>query len=519
MAEQPSYSTTKNGKRLIYIDGVGWRYATEHRMTRWPLWKDSRKPGTYMITLNINGSQKLLGTLAGSSAAIYGWMKEHPEEVKAASADAYYYRHALLGTGAMPFVLKPVVETTGHKEQASDKAPASYMQASYMQASYKAHDSYKAPTSYMQASYKVPDSYKATTSYKQASYKAPDSYKATTSYKQPSSCGGVSTPSAKSRTHFPLPALSQPGAPHIELSTLGIKVKESLERMPQVEPKRELVCYSRRPTHIHFIRAVRGELSRPIGTIIRSFMGATSRSLHMLKAEGKIQWNSAAASIARKASTEKPSLWQPGYCIGICHTEQKLHTRIGYVIENPFFGILETERHDFMKRTMMLTIKGRRYSGYGNMLLLKEPDRLQVFCHRNHPVTHEPYHLTQDFREEKQAILNAASDGVVIITPGISPGEADIMWSVLQNGGYVINIQQEEIPISDKWHPEKERRIYCSQGQMLVLSVHDLPHQTFYDCMGQEIPMTTSYARFHLLNFVAEELCQEGIENECGLCI
>lgn len=474
MAEQPSYSTTKNGKRLIYIDGVGWRYATEHRMTRWPLWKDSRKPGTYMITLNINGSQKLLGTLAGSSAAIYGWMKEHPEEVKAASADAYYYRHALLGTGAMPFVLKPVVETTGHKEQASDKAQASDMQTSY-----------KAPTS----------------------------------YKQPSSCGGVSTPSAKSRTHFPLPALSQPGAPHIELSPLGIKVKESLERMPQVEPKIELVCYSIMPNHIHFIIAVRGELNRPIGTIIRSFMGATSRSLHMLKAEGKIQWNSAAASIARKASTEKPSLWQPGYCIGICHTEQKLHTRIGYVIENPFFGILETERHDFMKRTMMLTIKGRRYSGYGNMLLLKEPDRLQVFCHRNHPVTHEPYHLTQDFREEKQAILNAASDGVVIVTPGISPGEADIMWSVLQNGGNVINIQQEEIPISDKWHPEKERRIYCSQGQMLVLSVHDLPHQTFYDCMGQEIPMTTSYARFHLLNFVAEELCQEGIENECGLCI
>lgn len=480
MAEQPSYSTTKNGKRLIYIDGVGWRYATEHRMTRWPLWKDSRKPGTYMITLNINGSQKLLGTLTGSSAAIYGWMKEHPEEVKAASADAYYYRHALLGTGAMPFVLKPVVETTGHKEQASDKAQASYMQASD---------------------------------------KAPDSYKAPTSYKQPSSCGGVSTPSAKSRTHFPLPALSQPGAPHIELSPLGIKVKESLERMPQVEPKIELVCYSIMPNHIHFIIAVRGELNRPIGTIIRSFMGATSRSLHMLKAEGKIQWNSAAASIARKASTEKPSLWQPGYCIGICHTEQKLHTRIGYVIENPFFGILENERHDFMKRTMMLTIKGRRYSGYGNMLLLKEPDRLQVFCHRNHPVTHEPYHLTQDFREEKQAILNAAADGVVIVTPGISPCEADIMWSVLQNGGNVINIQQEEIPISDKWHPEKERRIYCSQGQMLVLSVHDLPHQTFYDCMGQEIPMTTSYARFHLLNFVAEELCQEGIENECGLCI
>lgn len=63
MAEQPSYSTTKNGKRLIHIDGVGWRYATEHRMTRWPLWKDSRKPGTYMITLNIMVAKGFLAPL------------------------------------------------------------------------------------------------------------------------------------------------------------------------------------------------------------------------------------------------------------------------------------------------------------------------------------------------------------------------------------------------------------------------------------------------------------------------
>lgn len=63
MAEQPSYSTTKNGKRLIYIEGVGWRYATEHRMTRWPLWKDSRKPGTYMITLNKKVAKSFLAPL------------------------------------------------------------------------------------------------------------------------------------------------------------------------------------------------------------------------------------------------------------------------------------------------------------------------------------------------------------------------------------------------------------------------------------------------------------------------
>lgn len=88
-----------------YIDGVGWRRDTIHRMTRWPEWKDSRKPGTYMFTLNVNGARKVLGTLHGTTAAVYTWMAQHPEATTAASADPLYYRHALLATRSMPFVL------------------------------------------------------------------------------------------------------------------------------------------------------------------------------------------------------------------------------------------------------------------------------------------------------------------------------------------------------------------------------------------------------------------------------
>ena len=150
-----------------------------------------------------------------------------------------------------------------------------------------------------------------------------------------------------------------------------------------------------------------------------------------------------------------------------------------------------------------------------NMLLLKEPDRLQVFCHRRHPATREPYHLTQDFREERAAVLRAVADGAVIVTPGISPGEADIMWAVLRGGGAVINLQKDEIPLSDKWHPSNERRLYCSLGRLLVLSVRDLPRHTFRDRHGDIIPAGSTYARFHLLNLVAEELCSEGIEHQC----
>ena len=456
--------------RPTYIDGTGWRNATVHRMTRWPDWKDSRKPGTYMITLNVSDGKNVLGSLTGSSDAVYHWMKQHPSQLQAASRDALYYRHALLGTKAMPFVLDSVeahqasgIETPTHKE------PSSH------------------------------------------------------------------------RTHFPLEAVSLPDAPHIVLSPLGEKVKECLERMPQVVPQIEMICYAIMPNHIHFIIAVRRNLSRHIGAVIRSFMGATTHAMHQQMALGVetpthkepssscVSVNGASlcssvssagsscGSVSTLSSTAKPSLWQPGYCVGVCQTERSLHTRIGYVLLNPFFAILESEHRDFMSRAMRLNIAGRTYSGYGNMLLLKEPERLQVFCHRRHPVTKQPYLETKDYQDEKAAILDAAANGAVIVTPGISPGEKDIMWTVLQHGGNVINLQREAIPVSDKWHPDNDRRMYCSNGHLLVLSVHDLPNLAYHSRDGEVIPTNTKYARFHLLNLVAEELCMDGIEHECRI--
>ncbi len=555
-------------KRPEYIEGVGWRFPVEHRMTRWPLWKDSHKPGTYMVTLNVNGGQRVLGSLAGSTAEMYRWMKAHPDVVQAASADALYYRHAMLGKRAMPFVLKPisaVVETTADKDgtrTASVKAAINPGVIAAMVASPCGGPS----SCGLCGGVSTPSGVGVSTP---AGVCGPSSCGSCGGVSTPSGvggpsscglcggvstpagvggptpagvggpsscglCGGVSTPagvgvstpagvgvstavvvSSRPRTHFPVEALRLPGAPHVVLSALGERVKECWERMAEVEPGIELVCLAIMPNHIHAIIAVRRELNRAIGAVIRSFMGVTSHALHKMIGEGTIRWNADAATITRKASAEKPSLWSPGFCVGVCQSEEKLHTRIGYVLENPFFGVLEGEQQRFMERTMWLTIAGRAYSGYGNMLLLKEPDRIQVFCHRRHPATGEPYHQTQDFREEREAVLNAAREGVVIVTPGISPGESEIMWAVLRSGGSVINLQKDEIPLSDKWHPSKERRIYCSQGRMLVLSVRDLPQQTFRDRYGNVIPSDSSYVRFHLLNLVAEELCSDGIEHQC----
>ena len=505
--------TAPSPKPSTYIEGIGWRHATEHSMTRWPRWKDSRKPGTYMLTLKVNDGQKLLGTLQGSTAPVYRWMKENNGAVASASHDPLYYRHALLGTKAMPFIQKPA------QSEASQSA-ASQANNKPSQASNKASQ-----TNTTGVETPVPKD-EATPS-------------------EASSCGGVSTPSSiapatgphgKPRTHFPLEALRQPDAPHIKLSPLGEAVKAAWERMPEVEPLIEPVCLAIMPNHIHAIIAVRSDLSRPIGSVIRSFMGTTTHTLHKMLAEGTIQIPSSCDGVSQPPSScdgvstpseasqrggvstpsKKPSLWQPGYCLGVCNTEEKLHTRIGYVLENPFFGIMEKEQPHFMERTTLLTIADRRYRAYGNILLLKEPDRIQVFCHRQHPTTRQPYHLTNDFNIDKTTALDAAANGTVIVTPGISPGESEIMWAVLRAGGNVINIQRE-LPLNDKWHPDKERRLYCEQGQLLVLAAHDLPDEEFRDRQGNVIPSDTRYSQFHNLNAIAAELCQEGIEHGCKI--
>lgn len=68
-------------KQPVYIEGVGWRNPVEHRMTRWPYWKDARKPGTYMVTLNVNGGKQALDTLAGSTYARFHLINLVAEEL------------------------------------------------------------------------------------------------------------------------------------------------------------------------------------------------------------------------------------------------------------------------------------------------------------------------------------------------------------------------------------------------------------------------------------------------------
>ena len=167
----------------------------------------------------------------------------------------------------------------------------------------------------------------------------------------------------------------------------------------------------------------------------------------------------------------------------------QLQAMIAYVNDNPRRAILKARVPQFMQSCLCLTIAGVRYSAFGNFLLLRSPLKAQVFCHRlarmeqltleerlangYTALPYEPgtrtkvrYIDTQAWLHDRDAWINDAQEGTVLVTPGISPGELAMKNIAIENRLPLIHLQKE--PITKK--PEGERFFACAEGSLLILA-------------------------------------------------
>ena len=157
---------------------------------------------------------------------------------------------------------------------------------------------------------------------------------------------------------------------------------------------------------------------------------------------------------------------------------------------------------DVMRRCLHVRIGNRSYGAFGNLFLLRWARKIQVQCHRKHPVTGQPYEETADYATERQKWEAAILGGcTVIVTPGISGGERLMKNECLERGFPLIHLQKE--PIGAYWKPERQRFDACANGSLLILAPWDL------DGMGSVggVPSDCDYSRFHNLNILAAEIC------------
>ena len=306
-------------------------------------------------------------------------------------------------------------------------------------------------------------------------------------------------------------------APHIMLSDLGQRVlQDEVQKIHLIYPEVEVWRVAMMPDHIHLLLWVSKTLpkGKHLGMVIRGFKTGCSRAWWQLQDEaalcGKAQSTTAAVPVASPSAAvpvaspsaavpvvsptgKRPVLYESGYHDRIINKPGMLENIKCYMEENPLRACIRRECPHLMERQLHLWIGGREYAAFGNLFLLKYPIKEQVFFHRKDPKTGQPTEQTYDYQKEHDRLLRIAEEGTVLVTPGISRGEAIVVDDAIEARLPLILLQKE--PISKYWKPTKSRFYACAAGHLLILAPWTIDGSSDYAC-------------FHQLNDYAREICE-----------
>ncbi len=302
-------------------------------------------------------------------------------------------------------------------------------------------------------------------------------------------------------------AKGRPGsseAPHVTLSELGRRVLE--EEVPKIHrfyPMVEVWRVAIMPDHIHMLVRVNAPLpqGKHLGHVVRGFKTGCSRAWWRWQDEqvGRLGGETPSTTAAEVAavpeaspSGNRPVLYEQGYHDRIINRPGMLENIKRYMDENPLRARIRQECPRLMERQLHLWIAGREYAAFGNLFLLKYPIKEQVFFHRRDKATGQPTELTEAFHQEHARLLRVAEEGTVLVTPGISKGEQQVVSDALDACLPLILLQKD--PIGEYWKPSQRCFYACAAGYLLILA----PWQ---------VDDSSDYAGFHQLNDYALEIC------------
>lgn len=276
--------------------------------------------------------------------------------------------------------------------------------------------------------------------------------------------------------------------PYIEPSPLGKHLCDvELPKMMQFFPMIDVWAVCLMPNHLHMILRVNSPMpvGKHLGNAIGGLKGAMSRAL----------W-----ALPENAGMPHTPFFESGYCDRILMRDGQLEHWRGYLRDNPYRKVFMMEHPDIMRRVQCVTIGGVRYGAFGNLFLLLHPERHQVFFHRKTlvdgrevPTEESPFWL-----QERARLTEAALQGDVLVTPGISRCELLMKNLAIEQGFRLIHLQKE--PINRYYKPERSRFEACCKGTLLILAPWTEALQ------GYE----SDYGRFHHLNDLAAAICRMG---------
>ena len=166
-------------------------------------------------------------------------------------------------------------------------------------------------------------------------------------------------------------------------------------------------------------------------------------------------------------------------------TPNALH---GYLIREHALPADDTQTWQALTDRLLIDDNHIVCDSYGNLQLL-EHQLLPVVCHRKDKPS---------FAQHKQACLNAAGNGAVLVSARISPGEQEIIDEAIAQKHPVILITDNGFP--EIYHPSEARLQLCTDNRLLLVT----PWAYQYHPANEEI----NVAQCKAMNCIAQAICQ-----------
>lgn len=324
-------------------------------------------------------------------------------------------------------------------------------------------------------------------------------------------------------------------APHVVLTPLGEAVEHEFLTIPNYYPQITIISQQVMPDHWHGLLFVKDTLPRNLSMVLSGFQGGCSRAMWDIE---DIAAGRDPAERPPQKVHQRPGLFEKGFNDGIVWRAGQLDKYKNYIADNPRRALLRKLYPDLMRRCLHIQIDGRDYAAFGNIFLLRRPDKQQVFCHRWEQKGENPsrmlgaqdegingtqneggietqdarrrYDQTEAFAEKREQWLMAARQGTVLVTPGISKGEQILKVDCIRDHLPLIHIQRE--PIGRYWKPEESRFYACAAGSLLILAPWSLTEmgdttKKLNNGTTIRIAADSDYSQFHNMNKLAAEIC------------
>ena len=283
-------------------------------------------------------------------------------------------------------------------------------------------------------------------------------------------------------------------APRVELSALGIAVKDCWESISTYYPEVKVLATMIMPDHLHGILFIEQQMEQHLGIVIKGFKAGCNKAYRqflspMLQPSPSMLQHCCSKGDTKGESKERVHgyLWSRNYNDHILEGAGELRRWFSYLRNNPRRLAIKRAHPEFFRVRFGITIGNQKYAAIGNRFLLHYPEKMQVQCSRS---------LTeQEIEATVERMLSKARKGTILVSPAISKGEQAVMRAVLE--ARLPQIFLTPWGFNEYSKPGNQYYEACTEGRFLILAPWE--HQ------NQKTPLTREMCL--QLNRMAEEIC------------